>query len=151
MNSYYLYTETQTKWNHGAAKYRADVEHGFGNINIAISMSFLQEGPRFSAYLDTGCTWVVVSKEILLSCGIEVDEDSIVRQEMSTRFGKFTGFINRIPIYIFAEFGKTIKIDATCLVCKDWNGPIVIGWKGCLERFRFAIDPANNMFLFGQL
>jgi hypothetical protein len=27
----------------------------------------------------------------------------------------------------------------------------VLGWKGCLERIRWAIDPAEEIFYFGSL
>jgi hypothetical protein len=33
----------------------------------------------------------------------------------------------------------------------NWFGPIVIGWSGCLEGFRFALDPTpgHEHFYFG--
>ena len=28
------------------------------------------------------------------------------------------------------------------IVSDDWHGPIVLGWKGFIERVRIAIEPA---------
>jgi hypothetical protein len=32
----------------------------------------------------------------------------------------------------------------------DWPGPTVLGWRGCLDRFRWAIDPDDEVFYFGR-
>ena len=42
-------------------------------------------------------------------------------------------------------------MDATWFVAPDWPGPSVIGWRGCLERMRFALDPGEEAFYFSEL
>ncbi|MBI4531612.1 MAG: hypothetical protein HY709_08815, partial [Candidatus Latescibacteria bacterium] len=48
-----------------------------------------------------------------------------------------------------AEEGENVEVEATWFISPDWPGPIVIGWKGCLERLRFAVDPSEDTFYFG--
>jgi hypothetical protein len=33
----------------------------------------------------------------------------------------------------------------------EWPGPMVLGWKGCLERIRFGFDPNVESFYFADL
>lgn len=47
--------------------------------------------------------------------------------------------------------GKSMTVEATCFVSAAWPGPLVIGWKGCLERMRFALDPDDEFFYFAGL
>lgn len=44
-----------------------------------------------------------------------------------------------------------MTIEATCFTSPDWLGPNVLGWKGCLERLRFAVDPGDESFFVGRL
>jgi len=48
-----------------------------------------------------------------------------------------------------ATEGQPLLVEATWFVSPDWPGPLVLGWKGCLERFRFALDPNEERFYFG--
>lgn len=70
---------------------------------------------------------------------------------LSTRFGIISGWTERIPLLLPAEAGDDAEIDATWFISEDWLGPLVIGWKGCLERIRFALDPAEDSFYFAGL
>jgi hypothetical protein len=63
----------------------------------------------------------------------------------------FTGQLARIPVTLFASEGESLTVEATWLICPDWPGPVVIGWKGCLERLRFAIEPGEEGIYFGRL
>jgi hypothetical protein len=44
-----------------------------------------------------------------------------------------------------------MEVDATWFIASDWPGPMVIGWRGCLERMRFALDPGHDTFFFDEL
>jgi hypothetical protein len=48
-------------------------------------------------------------------------------------------------------YRSILEVDASCFVSQDWPGPLIIGWKGCLERSRFALDPGEDTFLFAEL
>ena len=45
--------------------------------------------------------------------------------------------------------GRDLALEATFFVPADWRGSVVLGWRGCLERFRFGVDPFKNRFYFG--
>ena len=49
-----------------------------------------------------------------------------------------------------ASEGQPLTIQATCFVSTEWPGPMVIGWKGCLERMRFGFDTTAELFYFAQ-
>lgn len=101
--------------------------------------------------LDTASTWVVLAKDMLLYSGSDLERSVLSQEKISTPFGTFRGYLERLPLSITAESGDSLQIEATCFISEDWPGPPVIGWKGCLERIRFAIDPSLNRFYFGAL
>ena len=43
---------------------------------------------------------------------------------------------------------SALAIAVACIALAGWPGPIVIGWKGCIERMRFGIDPFEECFYF---
>lgn len=56
-----------------------------------------------------------------------------------------------IPVSFPAEEGATLELpNASWFVPDTWVGPLVVGWSGCLEAFRFAFDPTegNEYFYF---
>jgi hypothetical protein len=69
-------------------------------------------------------------------------------QWLSSRLGTFEGTIDRLQLTFRGFNGESMIIDATWLIIEDWPGPTVLGWKGCLERMRFAVEPMDNWFYF---
>ena len=65
---------------------------------------------------------------------------------LSTRFGTLAGRLERVSLTFDASEGRSLTIQATCLLSADWPGPMVIGWKGCLERMRFGFDTTEEVF-----
>jgi hypothetical protein len=70
---------------------------------------------------------------------------------LQSRFGTIRGEWIRVPLILLASEGDELPVEATWFVSADWPGPLVIGWKGCLERLRFALDPGHESFYFGDL
>jgi hypothetical protein len=70
---------------------------------------------------------------------------------LQTRLGTISGSIERISLRFPAIEGASLEIDATCFISPDWPGPTVLGWRGGLERMRFALDPNDNWFYFAEL
>jgi hypothetical protein len=52
---------------------------------------------------------------------------------------------------LVADNGESLSIEATVWVSREWTGGNFLGYGGLLERIRFAVDPANNLFYFGPL
>lgn len=62
---------------------------------------------------------------------------------MSTRLGTIHGQLHRLHITLVASEGDDLEIDATLVVAPDWMGPIVLGYRGFLERLRLGLDPGT--------
>jgi hypothetical protein len=70
---------------------------------------------------------------------------------LHTRFGVIEGQLVRTELGFHADEGAIVDVEATWFISDDWLGPPVIGWKGCLERIRFALDPGDESFYFAEL
>lgn len=103
---------------------------------------------EFEALLDTGSEWCVLPSSV--ADAIEVSSDLGAAMRLHSRLGTFQGLLARRGITFLAEAGEEFQIDATWFVSPEWNGPVVIGWKGCLERMCFAIEPATETFWFAE-
>ena len=107
------------------------------------------------ALLDTGAEWSVIGGETA-----EILEDQLVHPiklfKMSTRKGSISGSLYRIDISLLAEqnSGNDLTVESSVFVSEEWDGPIVLGYLGFLERIRFAIDPGmsvgEQLFYFGS-
>jgi hypothetical protein len=47
------------------------------------------------------------------------------------------------------DLGDEVTVEATFFLAEHLPDPTVIGWRGCLVRLRFAIDPSADTFYFG--
>jgi hypothetical protein len=61
-----------------------------------------------------------------------------------------------VPVTLVATGGESLTFEATAFLPEtetqgDWALPSFLGWQGCLERIRFAVDPAEEVFYFGAL
>ena len=107
-------------------------------------------GDAVRALLDTGSEWCIAPAALALDADYEAEPNPLVPR-LYTRFGMLEGRLERITIVFPAEEGLDLDVPATCFFSPDWPGPMVIGWKGCLERMRFALDPGEEAFYFGPL
>ena len=44
-----------------------------------------------------------------------------------------------------------LSLQAAFFTCSDWHDIVVLGWRGCLERLRFGMDPSVETFYFAGL
>jgi hypothetical protein len=129
----------------GRSGYAADYVEGPYQLFVAVEC--LVGEFAVNALLDTGSQWCILPAQI----AVALDEATLSHEpgeRLSTRLGTFAGRLVRIPLALVAEEGETLDVDATWFVSPDWPGPAVIGWKGCLERIRFALDPIREEFYF---
>lgn len=136
-------------WSIGYSGYLADYGYDNHNLLVGIKFSLGEEFENIHGLLDTGSEWVVFSKEFIDDYDIEIDDDTNLQKTMFTRFGRIEGYLNRLLLILIAENGDSLPMEATCFISQDWPGPPVIGWKGCLERIKFAVDPSIEKFYFG--
>jgi hypothetical protein len=134
----------------GRADYGADFPEGSQRLFVSLACRVGDHPDRLDALLDTASEWCVLTPRVAKDLGIAVESGSgsVV---LHCRFRSIRGECVRIPVEFLAAEGEELPIDATWFVSADWPGPLVIGWKGCLERFRFALDPGDESFCFGEL
>ena len=108
------------------------------------------------ALLDTGAEWSVIGGDLveILKDELNSPTDSF---SISTRMGTIRGALHRIQISLLAEqnCGKDLTVESSVLISQDWKGPVVLGYRGFLERIRFALDPGvspdEQRFYFGTV
>ena len=72
---------------------------------------------------------------------------------LSTRKGRTRGTLYRTVIVLVAAEGESVEIEVTTFVPDDetWNDePLFLRLFNCLDRVRFAVDPAADTFYFGK-
>jgi len=100
------------------------------------------------ALLDTASEWCVLPAAIVQTMGYDGEPYAI---HLHSRLGTFAGRLERASVRLPALAGDTVEVEATWFVSNEWPGPMVIGWKGCLERLRFALDPSEDALYFASL
>jgi hypothetical protein len=133
----------------GRAKYETDVEEEGGTLGLAAACQVEGSERVFRALLDCACPWCILPPAVAVLLGYDTEAAGDTR--LHSRFGLTVGELIRLPIIFVAGEGEPLRVDATWFVSADWPGPMVIGWKGCLERMRFAFDPGANDFYFAAL
>jgi hypothetical protein len=83
------------------------------------------------------------------SMGLETDL-------LSIRKTRVAGTLYRLSLTLLDEGGGSLQQEVTVFVpnlppYEVSDLPSILGWMGCLERLRFAIDPATDTFHFGAV
>lgn len=104
-------------------------------------------GGLIVAQLDTGSPWSVLHVEVAEAMNLLDGQGEIAT--LQTRFGPLSGRLERTQIRIVADEGRSLDIDATVWVSREWPAGNFVGYSGLLERVRFAVDPGTNTFHFG--
>jgi len=112
------------------------------------------EGITTTAFVDTGGI-LVISPEIAQELSLN-PSDGISAQPLIWRNNKLQGVCHRVALTLIAEQGDSLTIEATAFVPQTphkWQKdfPCILGMVNCLERLRFAVDPSNDTFYFGEL
>lgn len=129
----------QLRWSTGSASITLDEEHPSGVLPVAIWCQFGSQQPEL-AMLDTGSEYTVIGAEQIELLGDELGEP-LGDLRVSTRRGRFQGTRHRLDIHLFAQQGERLTINSTLGAYPEWDGPSVLGYKGFLDRFRFALEP----------
>lgn len=134
----------------GRTAYTPDLMAVSGPLFVAVSCRIGAPLILADALLDSAAEWCLLDPAVARTLGYEPDpvQDRFI---LSTRFGTLTGRLERIPVVLPAAEGDSLSVEATWFVSFEWLGPTVLGWKGCLERIRFALDPGDESFYFGEL
>jgi hypothetical protein len=132
----------------GRLYYQSDREQDHHRLLIAVPCHTGSIGRPIFALLDTASEWCVLPHDLAVELGEEL-ELLPVPSSLHTRFGLLSGTLGRLTIRFAAAEGKPLEVDATCFTSEGWPGPMVVGWKGCLERMIVGLDPRDQSFYFG--
>jgi hypothetical protein len=70
---------------------------------------------------------------------------------LSTRMGTYEGRLYRGSLTLVAQEGKSLDLDVTFFLSVQWRGSNFLGYECAMERARFAVDPRENLFYFGEI
>jgi hypothetical protein len=131
----------------GRASYATDYEAFPFRLLVAVPCLVESVSERMHALVDTACEWCMLPRRVAqrLDLDLSGDEDAAV---LSTRFGTLHGQLHRLSLTFDASEGEPLTIEATCFVSEDWPGPMVIGWRGGLERVCFGFNTREETFYF---
>jgi hypothetical protein len=108
------------------------------------------------AVVDTGAPYVICAPEVAQVIGLK-PAAALSKQRMLVRGVVMKGRLYRLTLRLLADRGESLSVDATAFILDpefeaSWGKlPSFIGLSGCLERLRFAVDPAADTFYFGPL
>ncbi len=141
-------------WSSGCSLYLVSSKVGEWRLPVAVKCRVGSLEETDLALLDTGAEWSVIGGETakIIEGELNLPTESF---SMSTRLGKIYGSLYRINITLIAEKKSDydLTVESSVFVSTQWEGPIVLGYRGFLERIRFALDPGvipgEQMFYFG--
>jgi hypothetical protein len=107
--------------------------------------------PEFktTAMLDTGSSYSVLDADTAEQ--LEAFSEHGAPLDLATRHGVLSGRLVRRPLWLLAEEGPSLEVEATFWVSPSWRFGHFLGYAGFLQRIRFALDPDANQFYFGAL
>lgn len=139
-------------WSASSARYRVAFEHEGTLLTVAVRCVLGSLGFETQALLDTGAAWSIVGgdlAELLVPLAGQAGQTMI----LSTRLGRIRGELHEIDVVLPAERGESLSVTSGILIAPGWTGPVVLGYRGFLERLRFALDPGQSdedaWFFFG--
>jgi hypothetical protein len=133
----------------GRSSYFADLDEDSSRLLVAVAC-FVEDMPqRTYALLDTTSPWCILPPSLAARLGFDLT-DGEDATSLSTRFGTLIGRLERVSLTFDAGAGLPLTIQATCFISANWPGPVVVGWKGCLERIRFGFDTTLELFYFAE-
>lgn len=106
------------------------------------------------AILDTGGVWFILSPGEATLAGIEGWEP-LTEETLGIHGHRIGGQTYRAPVVLLAQEGFAVEVDMNIFVPEvdedDWDLPSFLGWQGCLNLFRFALDATAERFYFATL
>lgn len=139
----------------GAVQYR---QHSMGGdmSSSRLVLPVMFGDISVEAVLDTGTPWVICAPQVAQAVGLS-DLTAMDRIRLLIRGTWVQGTLQSMEMTIPAYLGEPLIIEVIAFVpeteyAETWGTlPSFLGLTGCLERFRFAVDPATDTFFFGPL
>jgi hypothetical protein len=113
-------------------------------------------GIMAEALVDTGGVYLLCHPRLARQLDIDASQAVSPVIELLFRGVFLRGQLHRLALTLLAEEGENLAFEATAFVPaqheeEGWSGmPSILGFYGCLERIRMAIDPVTETFYFGS-
>jgi len=113
------------------------------------------EGVLTRAAVDTGGAYLVCRPDVARKAGLR-PPSSLGEQIVNIRGRSYPGHVYRQGIEILAQRGDALRFHGIVFVPElapgeTWGLPSIMGSQGMLEFIRFAVDPLDDTFFFGQV
>jgi hypothetical protein len=107
------------------------------------------------AVVDTGGAYLVLDPDYAAFYGVG-QSTAVGTEHLQIRGFNRHGTLHRVPVILPASAGDPLTFEATAFLPdlapgEHWLLPTYLGWQGCLERIRFAVDPREERVYFGSL
>jgi hypothetical protein len=111
------------------------------------------EGLTTQAMVDTGGLYLFCMPSVARALHLEAAQ-ALGAQTILFRDERVRGTLHRLTLTLLAEEGAALQLDVTAFVPDAGYEnvpelPSILGLHSCLERVRFAFDPATDTFYFG--
>ncbi len=136
-------TTPSASWCSGWAEYIVDQPVNNHQLVVGVSCRIAGLPNIEHALLDTGAQWSLVGGE-LAELMAEFAEDLDQPIPYSTRFGRIEARAYRASVVLVASSGEDLEVEATVALAPDFRGPLVLGYRGFLEKVRVALVPATS-------
>ena len=150
-----LFFEDKRPFATGAVQY-SQLPIGRDERSARLLLPIRLEGANTEAVLDTGAPYVICAPQIAGAIGLNA-ASALENIRLSIRGVSVNGGLHLLELKIPAHQGRSLALEVTAFVpnpefAETWGSlPTFLGLTGCLDRFRFAIDPATDTFYFGPL
>lgn len=123
------------------------------NTRIVVTVT-LDQSYTIPMIVDTGAPWCVLDPELAVVLGLVPLATYTPSTELTVRGISYRGNLVRATLALRASVGADLAIEATLFVPaldsgEVWPWPNFLGLDGFLNRIRFAVDTAENVFYFG--
>ena len=113
------------------------------------------EGIVAEAIVDTGGVYLLCHPRLARQLDMDASQAVSPVIELLFRGAFLQGRLHRMSLTLLAEVGENLGFEATAFVPEQdeegWSDmPSILGFYGCLERIRMAIDPVTETFYFGS-
>jgi hypothetical protein len=135
----------------GRARFRDEApgtQEATAKVFVKIEFPRLEGAGNCLAQVDSGAAYSMLEVELAQVLGVLDGNGEPAK--IQTRFGPISGRLERIPLYLVADEGDSLAVEATFLISREWPGKTFLGYTGFLDRLRTALDPPMNDFYFGE-
>ncbi len=145
-----LLTPEGAPFTTGAARYYDTATPGSTPTEprIYIRVEPASLGLEALAIVDTAAPWCILEPR-LGAAVVDHFEELPGTVTLSSRFGRHEGRLYLGTVKLSADEGEDLEVETTVFISPDWTGGNFVGYLGCLERIRFALEPQANKFYFG--